>query len=74
MSPKSFLLTDELHEYLLEHGSRPDGLQRSLIERTAAEFGMLSGMQIAPEQGALMALLTAAIGAREAIEIGTFTG
>ncbi|UOY00146.1 O-methyltransferase [Blastococcus sp. PRF04-17] len=31
-------------------------------------------MQIAPEQGAFMQLLTAAVGARRAIEIGTFTG
>ena len=31
-------------------------------------------MQIAPEQGAFMQLITSAIGARHAIEIGTFTG
>jgi predicted O-methyltransferase YrrM len=31
-------------------------------------------MQISPEQGQLMALLVQAIGARRAIEIGTFTG
>jgi caffeoyl-CoA O-methyltransferase len=31
-------------------------------------------MQVAPDQGALMTLLARAIGARAAIEIGTFTG
>jgi caffeoyl-CoA O-methyltransferase len=31
-------------------------------------------MQIAPEQGTLMGLLAAAIGARSAVEVGTFTG
>src|SRR5262245_66683330 len=31
-------------------------------------------MQIAPEQGALMTLLCRAIGARRALELGTFTG
>jgi caffeoyl-CoA O-methyltransferase len=31
-------------------------------------------MQIAPEQGAFMRLLASALGARRAIEIGTFTG
>ena len=31
-------------------------------------------MQVAPEQGAFMTLLARAIGARRAIEIGTFTG
>jgi caffeoyl-CoA O-methyltransferase len=31
-------------------------------------------MQISPEQGALMTLLVRAIGARRALELGTFTG
>lgn len=31
-------------------------------------------MQIAPEQGTFLTLLTAAIGAQRAIEVGTFTG
>lgn len=31
-------------------------------------------MQISPEQGQLMALLVEAVGARRAIEVGTFTG
>jgi caffeoyl-CoA O-methyltransferase len=31
-------------------------------------------MQIAPDQGAFMTMLTRAIGARRAIEVGTFTG
>lgn len=74
MSPKSFLLSPELHGYLLDHGTQPDAVQQELIAKTAAELEPYSGMQIAPEQGAFMALLTAAIGARDAIEIGTFTG
>jgi caffeoyl-CoA O-methyltransferase len=32
------------------------------------------GMQISPEQGAFMTILTRMLGAREAVEIGTFTG
>ena len=34
----------------------------------------MGGMQIGPEQGALMQILVRAIGARRCIEIGTFTG
>ncbi len=71
--PKSFLLTPDLADYLVAHGTPPDALQRDLIAETAA-LGAVAGMQIAPEQGAFLTLLTRAVGARRAIEIGTFTG
>jgi caffeoyl-CoA O-methyltransferase len=71
--PKSFHLTPEVHEYLVRHGSPPDALQQELIEETR-RLGGVSLMQIAPEQGAFMTLLARAIGARRAIEVGTFTG
>jgi caffeoyl-CoA O-methyltransferase len=73
MSPKSFFLSPEIHEYLLDHGRRPDAVQQSLIDATA-ELGSIAGMQIAPEQGALMTMLTQLVGARRAVEVGTFTG
>lgn len=63
----------ELHAYLVEHGTPPDALQRELMEETRA-LGGLAVMQIAPEQGALLTLLARAIGARRAVEVGTFTG
>ncbi|HEY7438323.1 MAG TPA: O-methyltransferase [Acidimicrobiia bacterium] len=72
-APKSFLLTPELHAYLLAHSTPVDAVQRSLIDRTA-ELGAFAGMQIAPEQGAFMTLLTRLVGARSAVEVGTFTG
>jgi caffeoyl-CoA O-methyltransferase len=71
--PKSFLLTPELSEYLVDHGTPPDAVQRALIEETAA-LGAVAGMQIAPEQGAFLTVFTQLIEARRAIEIGTFTG
>ena len=37
-------------------------------------MGDIAVMQIAPDQGAFMTLLTRAIGARQALEVGTFTG
>jgi caffeoyl-CoA O-methyltransferase len=73
MSPKSFFLSPELHEYILEHGQRPDAVQQSLIDATAA-LGPIAGMQIAPEQGAFMTMLAQLVGARSAVEVGTFTG
>jgi caffeoyl-CoA O-methyltransferase len=73
MSPKSFLLTERIHDYLLRHSGPLDDVQRRLIAETAA-LGGVSGMQVAPEQGAFMTLLTALMGARHAVEVGTFTG
>jgi caffeoyl-CoA O-methyltransferase len=73
VSPKSFLLDQELHDYLLRHTTPLDDLQRELIEQTRA-LGGVSGMQIAPEQGALLTVLCRALGVRRAVEVGTFTG
>jgi caffeoyl-CoA O-methyltransferase len=72
-SPKSLSLTTELHDYLVAHGTPPDAIQRELIVETE-RLGGVSVMQIAPEQGAFMTVLTRAIGARRTIEVGTFTG
>jgi caffeoyl-CoA O-methyltransferase len=72
-TPKSFQLSAPIHDYLIAHGSPPDDIERALIAETAA-LGDIARMQIAPEQGALLRLLTALIGATSAIEIGTFTG
>ncbi len=66
-------LTRELHKYLVEHGHNGDPLLAELARETAA-LGRIAGMQIAAEQGTLMGILARAIGARSAIEIGTFTG
>ncbi len=71
--PKSFQLSARVHDYLVAHGSPPDDVQRALIDATA-KLGGVSRMQIAPEQGAFMTLFARAIGAKRAIEIGTFTG
>jgi caffeoyl-CoA O-methyltransferase len=71
--PKSFFLTKPVHDYLVAHAPPLDDVQRDLIAETDA-LGGISLMQIAPEQGAFMTVLTRLIGARHAIEVGTFTG
>jgi predicted O-methyltransferase YrrM len=65
-------MTDELYEYTLAVGLREPELFRDL----RAETGRLSesGMQIAPEQGPLLAMLVKLLGAKKCLEIGTFTG
>jgi predicted O-methyltransferase YrrM len=67
-------LTPELHSYLVAHSGPPDELLERLAADTEAAAGGRAIMQIAPEQGALMALLCRAIEARRALELGTFTG
>jgi caffeoyl-CoA O-methyltransferase len=71
--PKFTSLDEGLHRYLVEHGSRQDEVLRRLAAETE-ELGGISIMQIAPDQGALLTLLVRAIGARRALELGTFTG
>jgi len=72
MSNRTLSLDDRVYAYLLEHSLRETPLMRELRDITAGHE--LARMQIAPEQGQLMALLVELIGARSAIEIGTFTG
>lgn len=77
MTPRSFLLTPELSAYVRASSEAPDDVAADLLAETAAlaERGEAPAtFQIAPEQGAFLQLLTRAIGVRQAIEIGTFTG
>jgi predicted O-methyltransferase YrrM len=72
MSRTTLPLTERLQEYLLANSLREHPALRQLREDTAGLPG--AGMQIAPEQGQLMALLVELIGARRVLEIGCFTG
>jgi len=71
---KSLGLSPDLHRYLVEHGAPPDSVLQELQEVTREKIGGLAMMQVAPEQGAFMTLLTRILGARFAVEVGTFTG
>lgn len=71
--PKSFFLDEATHGYVLSHSTPLDAVAQALVDETAA-MGRISGMQIAPDQGQLLTLLTAMVGTVRAIEVGTFTG
>jgi caffeoyl-CoA O-methyltransferase len=73
MSDKFTALTPAVYEYLVAHGPTQDKALRNLAAETA-ELGPISMMQVAVEQGALLTMLARLIGARRAVEIGTFTG
>jgi predicted O-methyltransferase YrrM len=72
MSRRTLPLTERLYDYVLATSLREHPAQA----RLRAETAQLSegGMQIAPEQGQLMALLIELCGARQVLEIGCFTG
>jgi predicted O-methyltransferase YrrM len=65
-------LTDDLLAYLHKVSLREAEPLRRLREETARM--PMAGMQISPDQGQFMALLVRLIGARNCLEIGTFTG
>jgi predicted O-methyltransferase YrrM len=72
MANKTLGLSDELAAYVAEVGAREPEVLARLREETAALPER--NMQIAPEQGAFLALLAELVGARRCIEVGTFTG
>jgi predicted O-methyltransferase YrrM len=72
MANRTIDLTERLYDYLLKVSVREPPLLAELREETAKL--PLAIMQISPEQGQFMALLVELIGARRAIEVGTFTG
>ena len=72
MSKRTISLTDELVDYIQHVGVREHPVLARLREETAPLPN--AQMQIAPEQGAFMALLVRLTGARRILEIGTFTG
>jgi len=74
MASGSEHLAPGLHEYLVGHSTPPDALLRDLIAETAERFPGRAIYQIGPEQGTFMTMLAGLMGARHAIEIGTFTG
>ena len=65
-------LPAKLRDYVVARGARETRVQRAL--RAATLKVPRSGMQIGPDQAALMQLLVRLTGARRCLEIGTYTG
>ena len=72
MSPRTLPLTAPLYDYLLASSLREHPAQARL--RAATARLPEGGMQTAPEQAQLIALLIELGGARRVLEIGCFTG
>jgi caffeoyl-CoA O-methyltransferase len=63
-----------ISDYLLAHASPADEVLRDLAEETHRELGGRAGMQISHDEGELLTMLVRLTGARQAVEVGTFTG
>ncbi len=72
MKSKSFLVPDDIYEYILKTTLRETSVQGELRERTAAM--PQARMQTGPDQLQLLQLLVRTIGARRCIEVGVYTG
>jgi predicted O-methyltransferase YrrM len=65
-------LDDTLRAYLISDGMREHPVLTRLREET--QRMQRASMQVAPEEGALLAMLVRLLDARRVLEIGTFTG
>jgi len=74
MELKYIALNDSLYRYLAASRSHASDPVLQSLRRETTALGDISKMQISEEQGSFMSLLVAAIGAKSAIEVGTFTG
>jgi predicted O-methyltransferase YrrM len=72
VSPKRSLLPDAVEHYVSSLVTREPPILQQLRQETA--LLPEANMQIGADQGALLALLVRLLGARSALEIGTFTG
>lgn len=72
MANRTTPVEGELLDYLVAHSVREQPAQVGLREATRGHAH--AGMQIGAEQAQLLGLLIRLVGARRAIEIGTFTG
>ncbi|HUY18205.1 MAG TPA: class I SAM-dependent methyltransferase [Candidatus Binataceae bacterium] len=74
MPEKSIPQTEEVYRYVLEHGHNRDPIRQQIEQENAKLAGWLPCMQTAAEEATLLGLLVRTIGAKSALEVGTFTG
>ena len=68
------IVSPAINDYLLAHSEHADDVLRDLAEETHRELGGRAGMQISHDEGELLTMLVRITGARQAVEVGTFTG
>ena len=72
MSSSTIGLSNELRKYMLDVSFRDDEILKQLREETLTLKE--AQMQISPEQGAFLTILTKILNAKKTLDIGVFTG
>jgi len=67
-------ITGELHDYIVRQRSGANDPVLDALRAETMKFGDVSEMAISQQQCDFLTFLVAAIGARHAAEVGTFTG
>jgi caffeoyl-CoA O-methyltransferase len=68
------IVSPAIGDYLLAHSEPADEVLRDLAEETQRELSGQARMQISHDEGELLTMLVRLTGARQAVEVGTFTG
>ena len=68
------IIDPAVSDYLLTHCTPADDLLRDLAAETKQALPGDAEMQVSPDEGQFLTMITRMIGARRAVEVGTFTG
>jgi len=68
------IINPALNDYLLAHCTPADDVLRDLAAETQRVAGEAVQMQISHDEGEFLTMLVRLVGAREAVEVGVFTG
>lgn len=68
------IVNPALNDYLLAHCTPADDVLRELAAETRQVAAEQVGMQITQDEGEFLTMLVRLVGAREAVEVGVFTG
>jgi caffeoyl-CoA O-methyltransferase len=63
-----------VNDYVLAHSEPADAVLRDLAEETRRDLADRAVMQISHDEGELLTMLVRLLEARQAVEVGTFTG
>ncbi len=74
MPAKYVALNDAIYNYLVAQRSNANDPILAALQIETENLGEVSQMSISPDQAGLISLLVALIGAKWAVEVGTFTG